>query len=157
MRKKFIAATLCYVKNKGKTLMLFRNKRKNDIHEGKYNGLGGKMESGETPLECVKREVFEESGLKIKNPPLKGLLIFPDFDGKNDWMVFVFTAKTFSGKLKKCSEGDLTWVKDNKLLSLNLWEGDKVFLKYLDKKGFFSGVFYYRNKKLISHKMEYRD
>ncbi len=154
MRNKFIAATLCYVKSGGKTLMLLRNKKKNDIHDGKYNGLGGKMESGETPLECVKREVFEESGLIIKNPVFKGTLLFPEFDGENDWLVFVFTARKFGGKLKKSPEGELFWVKDGELLSLNLWEGDRVFLKRMKRKGLFSGVFKYRAGRLVSWKME---
>ena len=67
-----------------------RNKKANDIHEGKWNGLGGKFEAGETPEECLIREVYEESGLSIDNPRLRGLLIFPNFKG-NDWYVFVFT------------------------------------------------------------------
>ena len=76
-----INATLCYVKNGNKTLMLHRIKKENDIHEGKWNGLGGKMEAGETPEECVIREVREESGLQIQNPALRGVLTFPNFDG----------------------------------------------------------------------------
>ena len=75
-----INATLCYVKNGNKTLMLHRIKKENDIHEGKWNGLGGKMEAGETPEECVIREVREESGLQIQNPALRGVLTFPNFD-----------------------------------------------------------------------------
>ena len=67
-------ATLCYVMKDDKTLMLYRNKKENDYHEGKWNGLGGKFEAGETPEECAIREVFEESGLKVKNPEMKGLI-----------------------------------------------------------------------------------
>ncbi|MBI2916159.1 MAG: NUDIX domain-containing protein, partial [Elusimicrobia bacterium] len=72
-----ICATLCYVQRGGKTLMLHRIKKPNDIHDGRWNGLGGKMELEETPEECVAREVWEESGLKIKNPQLRGVLTFP--------------------------------------------------------------------------------
>lgn len=154
MRNKSIAATLCYLKKGNRTLMLLRNKKKNDIHEGKYNGLGGKMESGETPFECVKREVFEESGLVIKKPVFKGILFFPKFDGENDWIVFVFVARKFTGKLKKCSEGELLWVKDDRLLSLNLWQGDRIFLKRLNHKSLFSAVFRYRCGRLVSWKIE---
>ena len=131
MKKNIIPAVLCYVRKKGSTLMLLRNKKENDIHNGKYNGLGGKLEPGESPQDCVKREVLEESGLKIKDPLLRGILSFPFFDGENDWLVFVFTADKFSGVQKKCSEGHLVWVKNSELLNLNLWQGDYIFLKYI--------------------------
>lgn len=75
-------ATLCYIKKDGKTLMLHRIKKKNDMHEGKWNGLGGKFEPGETPEDCVIREIEEESGLNIIKPRLRGLLTFPEFGGK---------------------------------------------------------------------------
>ena len=74
-------ATLCYIMDEDKTLMLYRNKKENDYHEGKWNGLGGKLEAGETPEECAIREVYEESGLKVFGPQLKGLITFPMFDG----------------------------------------------------------------------------
>jgi 8-oxo-dGTP diphosphatase len=134
--------------------MLHRIKKKNDLHEGKYNGLGGKLEDGETPEECVIREVYEESGLMIKNPLFKGMLTFPMFDGKNDWIVFVFIAKRFSGKMINSREGDLVWIENHKLLDLNLWEGDKKFLKYIDSDKIFSGKFIYINGKLKSYKMK---
>ena len=146
-----INATLCYVKNGNKTLMLHRVKKENDIHEGKWNGLGGKMEAGETPEECVIREVREESGLQIQNPALRGVLTFPKFDGINDWLAFVFTAERFTGELIDSSEGVLKWIDDSELLDLNLWEGDKIFLKWLYQDAFFSGKFTYENKRLIDH------
>ena len=93
-----ILATLCYVRRDGYTLMVHRTKKANDVHRGKWNGLGGKFEPGETPEECVIREVHEESGLAIQHPKLCGLIMFPNFTG-NDWYVFVFTAHEFSGAL----------------------------------------------------------
>ena len=84
-------STLCYINNKSKTLMLHRVKKKNDMHKDKWNGLGGKLIDQESPEECVKREVWEESGLTIKNPNLKGVITFPKFDGIDDWLVFVYT------------------------------------------------------------------
>ena len=78
--------------------LVHRNKKPSDIHEGKWNGLGGKFEAGETPDECVIREVQEETGLLIQNPRLHGLLMFPNFKG-NDWYVFVFTATEFGGEI----------------------------------------------------------
>jgi GPH family glycoside/pentoside/hexuronide:cation symporter len=99
-RYKMILATLCYIQHAGQTLMIHRIKRADDIHLGKWNGLGGKFEPGESPEECVIREVREESGLELRQPRLCGLLMFPGFKG-NDWYVFVFTAREFSGELKE--------------------------------------------------------
>jgi len=142
-------ATLCYVRHNGKTLMMYRNKKKGDMHRGKWNGLGGKFSSGETPEECVIREVQEESGLRITNPRLRGFLTFPDFSGGEDWYVFVFTAEKFEGKLRTSSEGVLKWISNEKLLELRLWEGDQHFLPLLDSNNYFSGKFIYRDGLLV--------
>ena len=146
-------ATLCYVRRNGKILMLHRVKKNDDIHEGKWNGLGGKFERGESPEECAIREVFEESGLKLKKIVLKGILTFPKFAKGEDWYVFLFVSDNFSGKLKKCAEGNLEWIKDSELLKLKLWEGDRIFLKYLDRKNFISGKFKYENGRLVDYKL----
>ena len=145
-------ATLCYVQKDEKTLMLFRNKKENDIHKGKWNGLGGKFEEGETPEECVIREIKEESGLTIKNPKLKGFITFLGF-AKETWRVFVFTAKEFEGELITSKEGDLKWIPTKELLNLNLNEGDRVFMKWLDKPEFFSAKIIYEDKKLKGHEV----
>ena len=137
-----ILATLCYVKQNGKTLMVHRNKKANDVHEGKWNGLGGKFEAGETPEMCVRREVQEEAGLVIQNPRLQGLLTFPNFGGI-DWYVFVFTATEFSGELIDSPEGKLEWIPDEQLAGLNRWESDHIFLPWIDERKFFSAKFEY--------------
>ena len=111
-----ILATLCYVRSQGRTLMVHRNRKPGDIHAGKWNGLGGKFEAGESPEECVRREVLEESGLEIENPRLRGLLTFPGFKG-NDWTVFVYTAGEFRGELIDSPEGDLRWVSGSQILT----------------------------------------
>ena len=144
-------ATLCYVKNDGKTLMLYRNKKENDMHEGKWNGLGGKMEQGESPEECVIREIREESGLDIQNPQLHGVLTFPMFDGEQDWVVFLYTARTFEGELIESSEGTLEWIPDEELTDLNLWDGDEIFLEWIQQGRFFSGKFEYDGDELLRH------
>ncbi len=143
--------TLCYVRQAGKTLMLHRVKKENDFHEGKWNGLGGKVELGETPEECVVREVREESGLTILTPVLHGILTFPSFDEVDDWYVFVYTAHEFRGDLIDSPEGTLTWIEDQAVMGLNLWEGDRIFLPWIDQDRFFSGKFTYCDGRLQSH------
>lgn len=141
-------ATLCYLKNGGKTLMIHRIKKENDMHQGKWNGLGGKLDPGETPEECVIREVREESGLAIVDPLLKGFLTFPGFANDEDWYAFVFLARKFKGHLIDSKEGVLRWINDEELLSLDLWEGDLIFLPWLERPGFFSGKFVYQDGQL---------
>ncbi|HAD81811.1 MAG: DNA mismatch repair protein MutT [Candidatus Edwardsbacteria bacterium RIFOXYD12_FULL_50_11] len=148
-------ATLCYIKKDGRTLMMHRIKRKDDLHYGKWNGLGGKMQPGETPEECVIREVREESGLLVKDPHLNGFLTFPSFDQWDDWYVFVFTAQRFRGKLLDSAEGYLKWVKDQELLKLDLWEGDHIFLPWLEDEKFFSAKFNYREGRLKDHSVKF--
>ena len=150
-------ATLCYIIDKEKkvTLMLHRITKENDYHEGKWNGLGGKFDLSETPEECVLREVEEESGLKISSPLLHGIITFPLFDGKDDWYVFLFTADKFEGEMIKSDEGHLEWIPNDKVLSLNLWEGDKIFIPWILNGKFFSAKFIYDNKKLIDYTVNF--
>jgi 8-oxo-dGTP diphosphatase len=137
-------AVLCYLRSGGRTLMIHRNSRPDDMHFGKWNAPGGKVEPGETPEECALREFYEETGLTVAGPRMRGVLTFPAFDDQEDWYVFVFTAEDYSGTLRKsCPEGDLHWIDDRLLEELPLWEGDKVFMKWLDDNRFFSGKFLY--------------
>jgi 8-oxo-dGTP diphosphatase len=148
-------ATLCYVRRNDHTLMIHRVKRENDIHMGKWNGLGGKFEPGESPEDCVIREVKEESGLLIKNPIVKGFLTFPDFANDEDWYAFVFVATEFEGEITEPPEGYLRWVHDDELLKLSLWEGDLIFLPWLDRPGFFSAKFAYKKGHLVKHEVAF--
>lgn len=150
-------ATLCYIIN-GKNdsvLMLHRVKKDNDYHKGKWNGLGGKFKAGETPEECVIREVEEESGLKIINPKMHGFITFPLFDNSDDWYVFLFSASEYKGKLIDSSEGNLQWIPKEKLFDLNLWEGDKIFMKWIFQEKFFSAKFNYTNGKYIDYDVKF--
>ncbi len=149
-----ILATLCYIKNDGCTLMLNRTKRPGDIHAGKWNGLGGKFEPGESPEECVLREVREEAGLEIAQPRLAGLLMFPGFKG-NDWYVFVFTAVEFSGELKENEEGYLRWIPDPELEDLPLWPSDHLFLPWIREGKFFTAKFVYAGDTFLSHSVTF--
>jgi len=143
-------ATLCYVKHGGRTLMVHRIKKAGDIHLGKWNGLGGKLEAGESPEQCVLREVREESGLEIRRPRYRGLLIFTGFK-EDDWYVWVFTATDFQGELIDSPEGDLKWIPDDELTSLPLWESDLIFFPWLERDGVFSAKFEYAGDKMQGH------
>ncbi len=142
-------ATLCYIFNDDQVLMLHRNKKERDMHLGKWNGLGGKVEAGESPEACAQREVLEESGLVVPTPKLKGFMTFPNFDGENDWYVFVYRFDEFSGDLIESDEGDLEWIPEDKLSELPIWEGDKIFMEWLDADGIFSAVFNYEAGRLL--------
>ncbi len=148
-------ATLCYIRKDNHTLMLHRVKKKNDYHEGKWNGLGGKFELGETPEECAVREIKEESGLIVKDLKLKGFITFPMFDEKDDWYVFVFVIDKFEGNLIDSPEGNLSWISDKELLNINLWDGDKIFLPWLEEDKFFSAKFNYDGKKFRDYSVEF--
>ena len=134
--------------------MMHRNRKESDQHLGKWNGLGGKMIPGETPEECAIREVKEESGLTLHSPNLAGFLTWPKFDGVEDWYAFVFVGTDYSGELTASSEeGDLKWIPENEVLDLPLWEGDRLFLRWILEGRFFSGKFIYEEGKLVDHEV----
>ena len=150
-----ILATLCYLKRDGHTLMLHRNKKENDVHQGKWNGLGGKFQPGESPEECAAREVYEESGFRVQALDLRGVITFPMFSHDRDWYVFLFVIPTFTGEAVESPEGELAWIPDEELLDLNLWEGDRIFLPWLDQPEFFSARFEYEGGRFISHSVNF--
>jgi 8-oxo-dGTP diphosphatase len=129
--------SLCYIENEGNFLMLHRIKKKNDINKDKWVGIGGKFEYGETPEECMKREVYEETGLIIKNYRYCGIVTFVSDIWGTEYM-HLFTSDKFEGDIHECDEGMLEWVKKENVKNLSIWEGDKVFLKLMaDKIPFF--------------------
>jgi 8-oxo-dGTP diphosphatase len=148
-------ATLCYVRRGEQTLMVHRVKKAHDMHKGKWNGLGGKFEPGESPEECARREILEESGLEVRELTWKGVLTFPGFSNDEDWYAFVFVADVKNGELIESPEGDLKWVDNRELFKLNLWEGDRIFLPWLDRPGMFSGKFTYLDGRLVDHSVEF--
>jgi 8-oxo-dGTP diphosphatase len=131
--------------------MIHRVKKENDMHAGKWNGLGGKLEPGETPEECAIREILEESGLKVKNLILKGIITFPGFYIGEDWYIFLFVIDDFEGELIDSPEGHLKWIPTNDLLNLNLWPGDRIFIPWLERSEFFSAKFLYQDGELVEH------
>lgn len=148
-------ATICYLDNGKELLLLHRNKKKNDVHAGKWIGVGGKLEAGETPQECAVREIFEETGLRAK-PILKGLITFPDFTPGNDWYTYVFKVTEFEGELAECAEGTLEWVPYEEVLLKPTWEGDRVFISWLlENKPFFSAKFSYEGNQLVDSQVDF--
>ena len=124
-----IHTTLCYITRGDEVLMLHRIKKEKDINKDKWIGIGGKFEPGESPEDCLLREVREETGLRLKRWQYRGIVTFLS-DVGNEYM-HLFTADEFEGQLKECDEGDLQWVSREFLYSLPMWEGDKIFLDLL--------------------------
>lgn len=133
--------------------MIHRIKKKNDANHDKWIGIGGKLEPGESPFDCIKREVFEETGL-IVVPDYRGFITFVSNEFGTEYM-HLFTAKEFSGELKSdCDEGVLEWIKKEDLLSIPMWEGDRIFHKLIDDdEPFFSLKLVYEKDRLIEHRL----
>ena len=143
-------SSLCYIEKDGKYLMLYRNAKKNDENAGKWIGIGGKFEDGESPEDCVCREVLEETGLTLVSYTFRGLVTFVSDKYPTEYM-HLFTADKFDGKLSTCREGKLEWIDKNKLYKLPMWEGDRVFLDLLDsQKSFFSLKLCYTGESLTA-------
>jgi 8-oxo-dGTP diphosphatase len=146
--------TLCYIEKEGKYLMLHRVKKHHDINAGKWIGVGGHVENGETPEECLLREVKEETGLRLTSYRLHGLVTFLS-DVCEPELMCVFTADAFDGEMIECDEGELAWVDKSKVLALPTWEGDRVFLERLlsGDERFFSIKLRYEGDKLVEKKI----
>lgn len=131
-------STLCYIQNGESYLMLHRIKKKNDINKGKWIGVGGHFEYGESPDECLLREVFEETGFKLTSYRPRGIITFVYDEDTVEYM-HLYTADSYEGDMVECDEGDLEWIPKKDLYNLELWDGDKIFLRLLDEKDeFFS-------------------
>jgi len=125
--------TLCYIEQDGKYLMMHRVKKKNDINKDKWIGVGGHFEYGETPEECLLREVKEETGLTLLNYRMRGIVTFIYGEDVVEYM-HLFTADSFEGELTDCDEGELVWIPKEEVMNLPIWEGDKVFFKLLNER-----------------------
>ena len=130
--------TLCYIEKDDAYLMLHRIKKENDINKDKWIGIGGHFEVGESPEECVLREVWEETGLTLTDYRYRGLVTFVSDAWETEYM-HLFTATGFEGALRECDEGVLEWIDKDALAALPQWEGDRLFLRLLrDDEPFFS-------------------
>ena len=142
--------SLCYIERDGKYLMLHRTKKVNDENHDKWIGVGGKFEEGESPEECMLREVQEETGLTLTAWRYRGIVTFVSDEWGGEYM-HLFTADGYSGELKSCEEGELEWVEKERLYSLPIWEGDKIFLHLLDSgRPCFSLKLCYEGERLIA-------
>ncbi len=141
--------TLCYIERENAYLMLHRVSKEQDVNKDKWIGVGGHFEAGESPEECVLREVKEETGLTLLSWQFRGVITFSS-EGWEDEYICLFTADKFSGELTACDEGVLEWVDQESVLKLNLWEGDKIFFRLLnEKRPFFSLKLSYRENRLV--------
>jgi len=144
-----INSTLCYLERGDEYLMLHRVKKKNDMNHDKWIGVGGKFEDKESPEDCILRECFEETGLTLTDYRYRGLVTFVSDLYPTEYM-HLFTATEWSGTPHPCDEGELAWIKKADLLSLPLWEGDKIFLRLLDTDSpFFSLKLKYEGETLV--------
>lgn len=146
-----INTTLCYIEKNNKYLMLHRIKKQNDLNQDKWIGIGGKFETRESPEQCVRREVLEETGLIMGKCSYRGIITFVSDKWPTEYM-HLFTCNDFSGKIKDCDEGVLEWVEKNAIYNLPLWQGDKIFLKLIENPStpFFSLRLEYKGDTLIS-------
>lgn len=149
--------SLCYIEKDGQYLMLHRTKKENDENHDKWIGIGGKFEKGESPEECMLREVREETGLTLEEYSYRGIVTFVSDEWGTEYM-HLFTGGRYTGKIKSCDEGELDWIRKEALLALPIWEGDKIFLRLIDTdEPFFSLKLNYRGDKLVGAKLNNRE
>ena len=145
-----LQTTLCYIEKEESYLLLHRVSKKNDANKDKWIGIGGKFEDKESPEDCLLREAKEETGLTLTSYRLRGIVTFVSNEYPTEYM-FLYTADGYEGEIGTCKEGTLEWVKKKDMYSLNLWEGDKIFLKLLEKEyPFFSLKLSYEGDRLVS-------
>ena len=142
---------LAYLKKNDSYLLLYRNKKECDLNKGKWIGLGGHIEIGETPEQALKREIKEESNLDVISYKLKAKILFIENDYEE--IMYLYIVPSFKGKLKECDEGTLEFIKEKDIFSLNLWEGDKIFLeKLFNDDPFFEMTLRYKDNELVEVK-----
>lgn len=141
--------TLCYPEREGKYLMLHRVKKEKDANRDKWIGIGGKFLDGESPEECLLREVAEETGLYLTSWRYRGIVTFVSDRWETEYM-HLFTADEWEGEMHPCDEGELAWVEKSAVQNLPIWEGDKIFLRLMAENApFFSLKLCYEGEKLV--------
>ena len=141
--------TLCYIRHEGKYLMLYRGQRSDDVNAGKWIGVGGHFEAGESPEECLLREVREETGLTLTRWRFRGVVTFWAGHLPAEYMC-LYTADAFTGELTECDEGELRWIDGDRLHELPMWEGDRLFFDLIARDApFFSLKLRYQGDELV--------
>lgn len=144
-------STLCYIEQDGKYLMLHRTVKKNDVNKDKWIGVGGHFEHGESPEECLLREVKEETGYTLTSWKYRGIVTFVYGEDTVEYMS-LYTADGFTGEPIECDEGELEWVDKKDIPALELWEGDKIFFRLLDmEREFFSLKLVYNRSDVLQY------
>lgn len=142
-------STLCYIEKNDQYLMLHRTVKENDVNRDKWIGVGGHFEYGESPEECLLREVWEETGYTLTSYQYRGIVTFVYGEDTVEYMS-LYTADGFTGEAHPCNEGELEWVDKKKIDSLNIWEGDKIFFRLLEeKRPFFSLKLVYNREDVL--------
>ena len=153
MANEIIDTTMIYLKRDDSYLLLYRNKKKNDINAGKWIGVGGHIEKGEKKEEAVIRESKEETGLDLLAVTYRGEILFINDDYQE--VMYLFTSDRFQGNLIECDEGTLSWINKKNIEKLNLWEGDRLFLpKLINENKMIKMTLIYKGKQLMSYKDE---
>ena len=124
--------TLCYIEDNNRYLMMHRVKKDKDINKDKYIGVGGHFEYGESPDDCLRREVMEETGLTLTSYRARGIVTFIYGEDVCEYM-HLYTADGYEGEIGECDEGELIWIDKDKVFDLNIWEGDKIFFRLLNE------------------------
>lgn len=145
---------MCYIKRDHQTLLLHRTKKEKDINGGKWIGVGGKFEPGESAEECMCREIHEETGLIAHQLQLRGIVSFPGLYYGQDEVMFVYTCHDFSGEMHECDEGELQWIDNDQIYCLPMWEGDYHFFEWLKDNKIHSAKIVYENDHVIEYKEE---
>ena len=148
--------TLCYIEKDGAYLMIHRIKKKNDMNKDKWVGVGGKLEEGESPFDCARREIKEETGVNVTDLNYRGIITFVSDLYGTEYM-HLFTATEYEGEIDyDCDEGRLEWVKKEIIPTLPIWEGDKIFFNLMEtEERFFSLKLRYEGDRLVEHTLEF--
>ena len=149
--------TLCYIEKDGKYLMLHRVKKQHDVNHDKWIGIGGHIEPNETADECILREAKEETGLTLLSSHYRGIVTFVSDKWETEYM-HIFHSDSFTGEIKECDEGALEWIDKQELYNKPIWEGDKIFLRLLEKPSpFFSLKLEYTGDRLINSVLHFAE
>jgi 8-oxo-dGTP diphosphatase len=149
--------TLCYLERDGRYLMLHRTKKVNDENRDKWIGVGGKFEDGESPEDCMRREILEETGLTVTKFRYRGIVTFVSDRWECEYM-HLFTCTDWTGVQKECDEGELAWIDQRALYDLTLWQGDRIFLELIrTDTPFFSLKLTYQGEALVGAELNGED